>query len=787
MATRVCDRARLMNLPEWEAGKFALADYPGDMDRRVGDGGLPGLMGAFVASSAVMGLLGAGLLMPVAGIGGATAKSVVTAFDALPAQFTSSPMAQQSRILAKDGSVIATLYTENRLVVPIDKIAPVMQDAQVAIEDRRFYEHGGIDGRGLMRALASTAGGGQVQGASTLTQQYVKQLLIATARQNGNEEAATAAQARGGIPGVVRKIQEMKYAISMEQRRNKKQILEGYLNIVYYGAQAYGVEAAARRYFNTTAAELTLPQAAMIAGLAQNPGAADPIHNPKKALSRRNDVLKAMRDQGMISTARMKQAQKSGLGLDVQVLKPSCPAATNTYVCDYVVKWLEDQPALGKTPEERRKRIYYGGLNIHTTFDPGLTKYTTQVLKSRVSPTNAARRGTAAAVVEPGTGRVLAIGQNTDWALEGGPGKTSLNWAVDTKYGASAGFQIGSTAKMFSVVTALEEGMSATSSFYAPKDGTAMPPSAFKGEKCGITDGPTWRPFNAEGEEHGNTTLHEATVKSINTAFAELATRIGVCEIQDTMKKMGLARADGEYYGKGGIAATVLGADNASPVTLAASYATLAAGGVYCEPRPVESVEAFDGTKLPIGENKCRRAVDPEVAYKTTQILEDVVTSGTGKGAAIGRPVAGKTGTADNSSETWFAGYTPQLAAAVWYGSPYDNRSVHAYGGTVAAPLFSKVMTKASKGLKPRGFKLISGTTGSGKSDAPKVDVPDVTGRREQSATRRLEQAGFKVETETVTSTDVGRGRVVETSPAAGESAAEGSTITLRISDGGNG
>ncbi|GMA38274.1 carboxypeptidase [Mobilicoccus caccae] len=724
--------------------------------------------------------------MPIVGAGGMTAKSVVTAFDALPAQFTASPMAQQSRILAKDGSVIATLYDENRLVVPIDKIAPVMLDAQVAIEDRRFYEHGGVDGRGLVRALVSTAGG-ETQGASTLTQQYVRQLLIATARQKGNEDAAEAAQARSGIPGIVRKIQEMKYAISMEQRRSKEQILEGYLNIVYYGANAYGVEAAARRYFDTTAAELSLPQAALIAGLAQNPGTADPINNPERAIERRNDVLDAMRQQGMISTRRMNGAKKSALSLKVTQTKPSCPAATNTYVCDYVVKWLMEQPALGNTPEERRKRLYYGGLNVHTTFDPKLTEYTTKVLADRVPPTNASQRGAAAAVVEPGTGRVLSIGQNTEWALEGGPGKTSLNWAVDNKYGASAGFQIGSTAKMFAVVTALEQGMTAGSRFYAPVDGTTFPGSAFKGEQCGYTDR-SFSPYNAEGEEHGMTTLREATVMSINTAFAQLATETGVCPQRDVMRRMGMTRADGKEYGSGGLAATILGADNASPLTLAASYATLAAGGMYCEPRPVEKVEAFDGTKLPIGENKCRRAIEPKVAYDATRILQGVVTDGTGKRAALsGRQVAGKTGTADNSTETWFAGYTPQLSTAVWYGTPYTQRSVGAYGGTVAAPLFARIMGEASKGMKAERFRLTGGDdSDSEQSEAKQVRVPNVVGRGRQSATNRLEQAGFEVEIadERVSSSDVQRGRVAEMSPGAGEETDEGSTIRLTLSSG---
>lgn len=751
------------------------------MERRQ-DGGatsVAGLLGAFVAASTVLGLLAAGILMPIVGAGGMATKSVVTAFDALPAQFTSSPMAQQSRILAKDGSVIATLYEENRLVVPLDQIAPVMRQAQVAIEDKRFYEHGGIDGRGLARALVSTASG-QTQGASTLTQQYVRQLLIATAEQNDNKDAAQAAQARSGVAGIVRKVQEMKYAISMEQRRSKDQILEGYLNIVYYGAQSYGVEAAARRYFNTNAQDLTLPQAALIAGLAQNPGTADPINNPERAVQRRNDVLTAMQAQGMISKRRMRQAQDAPLNLDVTQMKPSCPAASNTYVCEYVVKWLLDQPALGDTPEKRHKKLYYGGLTIQTTIDTKLTDYTNRVLADRVSPTNARQRGTAAAIVEPGTGRVLAIGQNTEWALQGGPGKTSLNWAVDNKYGASSGFQIGSTVKTFAVVAALEQGMSPYSRIYAPPDGTRFAGSSFHGARCGYTDA-SFAPFNAEGEEHGTTTLRNATIKSINTAFAQLATYTGVCSERDVMRRMGLNRADGEEYGRGGLAATILGADNASPLTLASSYATLAADGKYCEPRPVEKVVAFDGQQLPVGENKCTQAVTPDVARQTTSILRGVITSGTGKRAAMGRPAAGKTGTTDRSTETWFAGYTPQLAGAVWYGTPYTQRSVGVYGGDVAAPLWRRLMTEASSGMEVKGFNEGKAQTGS----LP-VAVPDVRGSTEQSARARLEEAGFSVQVsgDRKQSDVISDGRVLEFSPGPGESAPKGSTVTVTLSSG---
>ncbi len=737
-----------------------------------------------------MGLLAAGMLMPVVGIAGVGTKQVVTAFDALPAQFTANPMAQQSRILASDGTLIATLYEENRVVVPIEKIAPAMRQAQVAIEDDRFYEHGGIDPRGLARALVSTAQGDK-QGASTITQQYVRQMLVATAAQNEDKNAMEAAVARSGIPGYVRKLQEMKYAISMEQRLGKDQILQGYLNLVYYGAGAYGVEAAAQRYFGISAAKLSLPQAALIAGLAQNPGTADPINNPDRALARRNDVLKRMHQLGLISSKTRGEAQRTPIKLNVTPNKPSCPASADPYICEYVRKWLLEQPSLGKTVEERRKRLYYGGLTVKTSFDLKLTNSTRKLLAQRVPVGNSRDRGAAAAVVEPGTGRVLAIGQNTEWALEQKPGKTSLNWAVDQKYGGSSGFQIGSTAKMYGVVTALEEGMRPSSYLFAPKDATRYSAKRLGGDKCGMVG--SYAPYNAEGEEHGGTTLREATALSINTAFLELAAKVGVCKEKETMAKMGLVRADGKPYGTGGgpgqgLAATILGADNASPLTLAASYATLAANGTYCAPKPVDSVVAFDGTNLPVGENNCRQAIDPKIAYGTTDILTSVMTSGTGKALGLsGRQSAGKTGTADNGVETWFAGYTPQRSTAVWYGTPYDQRPTHAYGATIAGPLWTKIMNRAHDGLPAERFTRGKGSTKTKSADL--VKVPNVVGRGRGSAKRRLEREGFTVQVteDRVSSPDVEAGRVAQTSPEGGQEAEKGATVTLTLSSGTDG
>lgn len=743
------------------------------------------LLGAFVALSMVAGLLGAGIFVPVVGLAGLTAKEAIGTFDALPAEFTASPMAQQTHVLATDGSVIATLYEENRTVVPLAKIAPVMQDAQIAIEDARFYEHGGVDARGIVRAFVQTMQGDK-QGASTITQQFVKQTQVYTKLKAGDKAGAEAAQARGGIPGVVRKLQEAKYAIELEKKLSKEQVLEGYLNLVYYGAGAYGVEAAAKRYFGVTAAKLTLPQAAMIAGMAQRPTATDPFNYPEKAKARRNDVIARMQTTGFINRAQAQAAVKTPIELNPTRGQASCPASRDPYFCDYVKSWLMEQPSLGATPAEREKRIYRGGLRIQTTFDPKVSAELKKSLDARVPIGNSRKRGAAAAVVEPGTGRVIALAQNTDYSTDQkNPfGKTSINWTVDARHGGSGGFQIGSTAKIFGVVTALEQGMSASSNIQAPPDGTRYSAARLGGTECGY-GGTSFAPYNAESNEHGSMTLQHATALSVNTAFLQLAAMVGVCKERETMKRMGLHTANGGEYGESGMAAVILGADLASPLTVASSYATLASGGTYCEPVPVTKVTSFDNKTYAVSNGNCKQVVDPVVAYRATKILQTVLTQGTGRNIGLpgGRQAAGKTGTSDSSMQTWFAGYTPQRSAAVWVGTPVKPTPMRGiYGATIAGPLWEKAIVLTSKGLPQERFKIAR----SGSTEVTDVEVPDVVGRSESSATRKLEAAGFNVEVASgkVRAPSIGWGRVAFTDPRSGEIASKGDTVTLYLSRG---
>ncbi|WP_141790436.1 penicillin-binding protein [Oryzihumus leptocrescens] len=756
------------------------------------------LLGALVATSVVMGLLGAGLVMPLAGATGAAARSGVQAFDSLPGEFKQSPLSQQSRILAADGSLIATPYDENRIVVPLSKVAPIMRQAQVAIEDSRFYEHGGVDLHGIARALISNANGGNTQGASTLTQQYVKITLQENALRNNDKEAAQAAVAKS----YQRKLQELKFAVTLEKKLTKDQILEGYLNLVYYGDQAYGVEAASHHYFGIPASKLNLQQAALLAGLVQLPSSTDPVHHPDRALARRNVVLDRMHDLGLITDAQWTQARASKLALKVTQGQSSCAAARPgyNYFCQYVINWLKEQPGLGRTVKERVNAITTGGLTIQTTLDPRIQDNALRQLVSRVPIGNSERVGAAASVVQPGTGQVLAMAQNFNYTGRKGFGTTELNYNVDYKYGRSAGFSFGSTAKMYAVVAALKAGMPVNSTLYA-KPATAKIPALFSpGE---YTDNcrpapPGYPVRNDEGSAVGRISLVKAAADSINTAFAGLVAKLGCTHVRDVMTSMGLHRSDTGEPIQNWPAPVTLGSDNTSPLTLAASYATLAARGTYCTPVPVLAVSTWDHKTLPVGKTTCTKPIDANVANGTTEVLTHVLTEGTAAGNELagGRPAAGKTGTAENNHQSWFAGYTPQLSTAVWVGNVQDadiknmralkNMTLagHFYpiifGATVAAPTWKAIMDDASAGMPVQQF--------GGASDkvmfGDQIVVPYVGGLPVDQAIQQIDAAGFNgVKGQAVDSAQPA-GTALSTSPGAGSRAVRGSTVVVTYSNG---
>ena len=752
------------------------------------------LLLGFVVLSTIAGLLMAGLAIPAIGATGQAAKGGVDFFNDLPSDFTVSPLAQQSRILDADGKLIANPYDENRIIVPLKKIAKTMQNAQIAIEDARFYEHGGLDVRGFSRAMLSNLQGGDVQGASTLTQQYVKITLQENALRRGDKEAAAAAVQKS----YARKLQELKYALNVEENFTKDQILEGYLNLVYYGDQAYGVEAAALNYFGVSSSKLTLGQAALLAGIVQQPTAYNPVINPKAAQSRRNVVLDRMGALGMASAKDVEAAKKVPVAkmIKKKPAKGVCHRSSQPYFCAYVLEYLQKSPqmaVLGKTPAERLKTINQGGLTIRTTLKPSYQKTAQAELVKAVPINNKQNLAGAVTIIEPGTGKILAMAQATDFS------KYQTNLNVDEQYGGGPnGYQIGSTAKTFALVEALERGMPLESTIRIPYTSPEKP-AVFKAsqmtDKCGTVK--DWEVRNDVPVSGGDMTLREGVTKSVNPFFAALNVKLGACSVRDTMLKMGLHRADGKAISST-IAGIALGAGESTPMSVANSYATLAANGKYCEPMPITSITTPDKKEVKIPGSQCKQVISADVAAGVNDLLQSVVKNGTVRSLwdSNARPAAGKTGTTEKHNQIWFSGFIPQLATAVWVGNlkPASKSGKlytlagkcfgdygcvpRVYGSTVAAPVWSKIMKKVTQGMPVKQFKAPSESIRKGRYES----LPNVIGRSVENAQAILKEAGFSSFVAGQVNSGVQAGTVAYTDPPG--SALPGSRVGLYVSTG---
>ncbi len=762
------------------------------------------LLGAFTVLSVLAGVLGAGVAIPAIGAMGSTAKGTVSMFNSLPDELGINPLNQQSVIKDSKGVVIATPYAENRIIVPLAKIAPIMRKAQIAIEDSRFYEHGAIDTRGLSRAIVETIGGNK-QGASTLTQQYVKLTLQENARLEDDQEAVANATARSGWAGIARKLRELRYAMNLENTMTKDQILEAYLNLAYYGDLAYGVEAASQHYFSIPASKLNYNQAALLAGTVQQPGTTDPRNNPKDAQARRDVVLDRMSALGVITPAQAAAAKKVAVKsmLKIRPSQNTCQRApvAARYYCAYVMAWLKTQKGLGKDVSERLKNINTKGLTIQTSFDSALAAEILKKLTAKVPINDPSGVGAAATIIEPGTGRVVAMAQTSNYTADD-KAKTKgdeVNWNVDTAYGGSIGFQTGSTAKPFALVTALENGIPVNGEVFAKRagpgknDGADYYRSDNADPNCGADFFPNpWNVRNDYFDGGKPIALKRATGQSINTAFASLAFQFGICKVQASMTKLGLHTGNGQPIAKS--PSVVLGTAEMTPMTIASGYATFAADGKYCTPTPVVSITTPDKKAIAVDKPNCRQVITPDVARGVTRLLEEPFKDGgTAQSSSVhlagGRQEAGKTGTTDEHVETWFVGYTPQLATAVYVGTPNSQRQMEnirigdryygdIFGATLAGPLWKQIMDRALQGEPVKYFKDPSSKVEQGDY----VDVPSVAGMSYDQARATLEAAGFSAYRAGRISSSIPEGLVAGATPSG--RAIRKSAVGLLISTG---
>ncbi|TFV67239.1 UNVERIFIED_ORG: penicillin-binding protein [Bacillus sp. AZ43] len=639
----------------------------------------------------VAGALLAALLLPWF-LGPALAvRSNADLLAPLEGELGGSTPAGNTVVLAADGSLITHFYRNNRTPVPAEAIAEVMKQALVDIEDSRFYDHGGLDVEGTTRALMRNLMAGTVlEGGSTITQQLVKQTLLQSAATPEERLAATE-------ESIGRKLREARLALALEEQLPKAEILTRYLNIVYFGQGAYGVQAAAQRYFGVNAADLTLPQAAMLAGLVQTPTNDDPITNPEGARERRDQVLQRMHDLGHITDEDL----AAHLGQPVQVAPTEPPpngcvdALVGAFFCDYLQRHLTG--TLGLTQEQ----LETGGLIIRTTLRPDL-----QVAADRAVQDSLALDDPLAGMftaVEPGTGKVLAMSVNRRFGYDvSDPTQESVNLNVAASQGA------GSTYKVFVAAAALERGIPPWHTI------TTSDPYVSRVYKQGR--GP-YVVRNAGGYPP-TLTMSEALVRSSNTYFVALQDELGSVEAPvRTAQRMGLFSLDpvADQVIAENRGSFTLGAEATSPLALAAAYSTLAANGTQCDPTPVTEIldrsgaplTGPDGAPLPVGPACTPEAVPPAVATTLNQILvgDTALPIGTGTRAAIpGHQIAGKTGTSQERYSVAFVGYTPQYAASVMVLNPKRNEDLGGYGGRLAAPIWRAAMEPILRAQDPVPF-----------------------------------------------------------------------------------
>ena len=707
----------------------------------------------FAAVSVLSGLLLAGLAVPFTALASSGTKMAAESLQYLPEELATPPQPERSRILMDNGAELATFFDENREYVPLEKIAGVMQDAQIAIEDHRFYEHGAIDLTGLGRAFFKTALG-DTQGASTLTQQYVKLVQVEAAKAKDDKEGVRKATE----VSFERKIREMRYAMAVEERLTKNEILERYLNIAFYGDGAYGVEAAAHHYWGTTAKDLTLDQAAMLAGMVQNPTQTNPTKYPERAMERRNVVLNRMNELGIITAAEA-QAAKEVVFDETKVRKTpnGCIASPFPILCDYVVQTLKSDkmPSLGDSPEERENLLKRGGLTIRTLIDPEAQKAAEAAVAAQIAPTDPVL--SASVQIQPSTGLIISMAQSRP-QIGTGPGETYYNFSVEESMNGLEGFQAGSTFKSFVMAAALEAGATPSKTYDAPyqKD--------YRGTTFKSCDGPfpfnqDWKPKNYD-KSYGTIDMLKATQASVNNYYIQLERDIGICASINMAKKAGVKLSSGKDLASESYNPSfVLGTADVTPLSMAEAYATFANRGVHCDPIILESVQNKDDEDIAVPSADCKKVMEPEVADGVSYVLKSVMDKGTGRPARMtdGRPQAGKTGTTNDATAVWFAGYTPEMAGvamiAIDKTNPYyknhkksitgikvaNGNRLRGSGGGDAGKIWKVAMASALKDLPRTKFTDPSKKILEGE----KVAVPDVSGMGYNEAKETLEAAGF--------------------------------------------
>lgn len=664
------------------------------------------LLLAFLSVSSLMGVVTAGMLVPVAGPTALAAKSVPSVFNELPGDLQTVAPAEESQLLDSSGGVIAHFYDKQRIVVPSANIADVMKKAIVAIEDKRFYEHNGVDATGIARAFVTNLGDSGRQGASTITQQYVRNSLAERGYLEGDADQVSAATEQT----TERKLREIKYALALEKTQSKDEILTGYLNIAPFGPITYGVEAASQRYFSKSASELNYLEAALLAGLVQSPVQYDPLTHPEAAQERRDTVLATMLDQGVITQEEYDEGVATTVDsmLHPTVSSEGCSGAESSkaYFCDYVLSQFLEDPTFGATRIERERLLKTQGITIRTTLDPAKQDAAYASLTNAIPVGDASGLNDALVSLDPRTGKVLAMAQNTTYGIEAG--QTMSNYSAD------GNFQVGSTFKVFTLLQWFKEGHSAYETVGSAN--TFYPNGAFKCDGRSITT--EGYQVNDLAGKTGTMNVVRATGQSVNQAFVNMASRVDFCSIFETAYDMGITE-DGEVPAP--FPANILGSVSSSPLHMASVFATIANSGQQCKPQSIESVTDRDENVLKEFAADCKEVISPDLANKTAALL--TASAGqyyTSTRLGDGRPFAAKSGTTDGHANTWLTGFTPSLATSVWVGHG-DNSSQEVSGVVINGVYHSEIFGETYVGQNiwaPYMTQALAGTPVEAVSNA---------------------------------------------------------------------
>ncbi|WP_375236572.1 transglycosylase domain-containing protein, partial [Microbacterium schleiferi] len=792
--------------------------------KRTAGGVLGGLLGV-VGLSAVAGVLVAATVTPAIALSGAAASSAITLFDNLPSALEIDELMLPTTFYwmnpdTGEYEVMTQFYDQNRDPVTFDEVAPVMYNAILSSEDKNFYSHGGVDLVGTARAVIS---GGSQGGGSSISQQYVKNILIQKCEAEvGTGEDADMTQEEidaakiacfedatvaSGVEGYQRKLQEMRYAIALEQKYSKDEILLGYLNIANFGGQNYGIGAAAHYYFGVSPADLTLGQAAALAGMVQTPNLyrldrpdgswtdkdGNPINSAADGYSltkeRQTYVLNRMLADGKITQEEHDAAVAEPI---VPVITPAdtgCGVVPGkaAYFCQYARGIMENDEAFGATKEERTKLLKQGGLNVYLTIDRRLQAAAEQAMVDNVPTsiegyTNAdtGRLGAATTSIETKTGRILEITQNTNFSetIKDDANYSSLVYAGNQKYGNSNGFEGGSTFKVFTLLQWLQEGHSVNEVL----NGNVQVFKTFRNSCYGdITNNTTLINNFAKSSGYVGTPMR-FTADSLNTGFLAMASKLDLCGIENTVAKMGVTLGNGEPV-QVRVPFAVLGPHNIAPIDVASAYATIANNGVHCTPKAIDRITYANGNEIALPEASCTQVLEPNVAATAAYALQGVMTNGSGRASNPydGTPILGKTGTHE-AKQTWLVGSSTNVTTAVWVGNSVGDADVSRWP-------WNHLYTRHSV-AKPilRAANALYGGDGFPAPDPNLTktvlyDLPNVVGQSVEAATKTLEDAGFEVIVGDAVNSTEGAGIVAQQDPGGGK-VAGGTVVTIYPSNG---